>query len=49
MPDLQDKLGGAGDKDVRDKGVPLDVVDRGAVSQVGAEVLRRVLGCCKVH
>ena len=49
MPDLQDKLSCTGDKDVWDEGVPLDVVDRGGVGQVGSEVLGRVLGRRQVN
>ena len=35
VPDLDDPLRGAGDEDVGDEGVPLDVVNGGVVRRVG--------------
>ena len=49
MPDLEDKLSCTGDKDVWDKGVPLDVVDWGGVGKVGPEVLGGILGRSQVN
>ena len=49
MPDLEDKLSCACDKDVWNERVPLDVVDRGGVGQVGPEVLGGVLGRRQVN
>ena len=49
IPDLDDPLRGAGDEDVGDEGVPLDVVHGGVVRRVGVEVAGAVLGRAQVH
>ena len=49
VPDLDDPLRGAGDEDVGDKGVPLDVVHRGVVGLVGVEISGAVLSSAQVH
>ena len=48
IPDLDDPLRGAGDEDVGDEGVPLDVVDGRVVGGVGVEVAGGVLGGAEV-
>ena len=49
VPDLDDPLRGAGDEDVGDEGVPLDVVHRGVVGLVGVQVAGAVLGGAQVY
>ena len=49
IPDLDDPLRGAGDEDVGDEGVPLDVVDRGVVGSEGVQEPGTVLGRTEVH